>query len=360
MPEFRAAAEIATFHPTDLGLFFRKEDPLDPRLGQFARQWKIQSPEQIAQRLAAERPGAAAAADKQFKFRDVRRPFVLAGYADDEGIRLSGGRPGAVQAPPFVRRFLYKMTPSCLSDPDAAPDPAIFDIGDLRPSGETLAERHECARQAAFAALAGGATWLAIGGGHDYGYADASAFSDFCAREGQRPLTINIDAHLDVRPYVDSSNSAVYSSGTPFSRWLDAFPESDFAAIGLQALCNSRAHRSWLRARGGRLLFIEDLEASGQTLEAAALELLDEWVERRRKAFISIDIDAFSNAFAPGCSQSFSTGLTPAGFFPLLQTLLKRLDVRALAIYETSPPLDQDDRTSKLAAQILHRAIDPL
>jgi formiminoglutamase len=47
----------------------------------------------------------------------------------------------------------------------------------------------------------------------------------------------------------------------------------------------------------------------------------------------------------------------PSDFFPLFDLLIRRLDVRALGIYETSPPLDQDDRTSKLAALIAHRFI---
>ena len=324
------------FCPTDPSLrTASRPDSNDPRVADFVR---FVSPDDLTNSLTLS-PQVSP---------DSGRPFVLAGYADDEGIRLSGGRIGAAAAPRTIRRHLFRMTPSALSP---CAEPVILDVGDLRPDLHPITDRHEAARRLAFAALSRGARWLALGGGHDYGYADASAFSDLCALEGERPLVLNFDAHLDVRPY------PVYSSGTPFSRWLDAYPESDFAEIGLQGQCNARAHCDWVRARGGRLLFCEDLEAGGETLLAATSRLLGSWLERRRKAFISIDIDAFSSAYAPGCSQSFAGGLEPSGFFPLLQVLLKRLDVRALAIYETSPPLDADDRTSKLAAQILHRTI---
>ena len=324
------------FHPTDPSLFFSKNDAADPRLGDSAS--AIEANE-IAERLRA-RP------------MDSGRVIALAGYADDEGIRLNGGRLGAALAPPLVRRHLYKMTPPALGAPQTF---FIWDVGDLRPGDETLGERHERARHVARDAMAGGAFWLAIGGGHDYGFADAAAFADACAGESARPLLINFDAHLDVRPPTSG-----FSSGTPFSRWLDAFPASDFAEVGLQAQCNSRAHLEWLRARGGRTLFLEECEASGRSMVECAGDLLGEWAERRRPAYLSVDIDAFSNAWAPGCSQSFATGLTPEGFFPLFDWLLKRLDVRGVSVYETSPPLDEGERTSRLAALILRRACFPL
>ncbi|MEK7355711.1 MAG: arginase family protein, partial [Bdellovibrionota bacterium] len=63
------------------------------------------------------------------------------------------------------------------------------------------------------------------------------------------------------------------------------------------------------------------------------------------------------SAVAPGCSQSWATGLMPREFFATFELIVTRLDVRALGLYEVSPPLDQDDRTSKLAAQIAHHYI---
>jgi formiminoglutamase len=326
---------------------FSKNDSRDPRLGEFALPLEKATPESLRERA---RPLADG------------RAFALCGYADDEGIRCGGGRLGARLAPPAVRQHLYKMTPSLLSQ-GAGPEPrqpAIIDVGDLTPGAEALGDRHEAARALAAAAMRAGLGWLAIGGGHDYGYADAAAFADVCAERGARPLVINFDAHLDVRPYCRDDGTPSYGSGTPFSRFLDLFPESDLAEIGLQGQCNARAHLDWLTSRGGRALFYEEVELSGRSLLAAAAGLLGDWFERRRPAFISVDIDAFSLAFAPGCSQSFAAGLSPDGFFPLLQALLKRLDVWALAIYEVSPPLDEGSRSSRLAAQILHRAIFPL
>ena len=112
----------------------------------------------------------------------------------------------------------------------------------------------------------------------------------------------------------------------------------------------------WLHDQGGFVLSYEELNSQPNWIEAV-LESLSGFLLSPRPTFLSVDIDAFSSAYAPGCSQSWSTGLIPNDFMNLLKILKKRLEVRALGVYEVSPPLDIDDRTSKLAAQILHSFI---
>lgn len=316
--------------PTDRELFFSRQDPEDPRLGDWVRGLSgITTPEDLAKEVRA-------------------GSFVVCGYPDDEGIRINGGRPGAAQAPKAVRRPLYKMTPSLTST--ARLD--LLDAGDLVPSGLDLAERHGAATAHARAALTKDARWIALGGGHDYGFSEADAYCEWAQSAGHRPLIINFDAHLDVRP-----DSKGLSSGTPFYRMIEKHHSRglDFVEIGIQAQCNSRAHVEWLKSRGGRILFLDEWLASGEKLETYMTRHLDDLLLRPRPAFVSVDIDVFSSAVAPGCSQSWATGFMPREFFATFDLLLARLDVRALGIYEVSPPLDQDDRTAKLAAQIVHR-----
>jgi formiminoglutamase len=314
---------------TDRDLFFSKQDPDDQRLGDVV---KAAEPAVIAKHLET----------KNF------RHFTIAGYPDDEGIRLNGGRPGASEAPKAIRKYLYKMTPA-LNEPS---DFALWDLGDVDPAKAALADRHDSGSLAHEAVLASGGRWISFGGGHDYGFSDANGFLKWAKTQKQRPLVINFDAHFDVRP-----TSKGLSSGTPFFRMLETYPELDFAEIGIQSQCNSKKHLEWLTQRGGRVLMMEDLEASGESMVTATLRLLDDWLLKPRPTFLSVDIDAFSSAVAPGCSQSWANGFMPQEFFPLFDLLLKRCDVRSLGIYEVSPSLDQDDRTSKLAALIAHRMI---
>lgn len=312
----------------------RTADPLDPRLQDRLRL-------QAHDLSLAEIVRAATTADKQ-----SARSFALIGYPDDEGIRLNGGRPGASEAPTRIRRSLYRMTPS----PYVTSDWSLWDVGNVATAKLALNARHETANHFVGGLLKAGFRTVSLGGGHDYGFADASAYAAWAGSQGHRPLIINFDAHLDVRP-LDRG----LTSGTPFYRLLTAHPNCDFLELGLQSQCNSRHHVEWLRAHGGRLMFEEERHAEGLSLTAALHRLLSDSTLTTRSAFLSIDIDGFSSSVAPGASQSWPTGFLPDDFFPALAWCLGRLDVRGIGIYEVSPPLDLDDRTSRLAALIAHR-----
>lgn len=310
---------MSHFHPVNAELFFSKQDADDRRLGE------------IAKADAQASPAAA---------------WVIAGYPDDEGIRLNGGRPGAAQGPSSIRRWLYKMTP----DPRRA-TPVLVDRGDLKPSLTTLAGRHEIARAEASRTLRAGAKWLGLGGGHDYGFPDGAGFLDAVGADA-RPLLINFDAHLDVRPLKHG-----FHSGTPFRRLLEEFKNVEFVEIGIQSQCNSRSHLEWLREHNAQVLFLDDLTCDGKAAGPKICETLLAKLERPRPVFLSIDMDVFSQAFAPGCSQSWPFGLHPEDVMLAIDFVCARADVRAAGFYEVAPPLDQDDRTVRLAAQLAHRLI---
>lgn len=308
-----------SFEPCSHELFFRSTKTQDPRLGDLVN---------TSDNTSLQR-------------------YVIAGYPDDEGIQINGGRVGAKLAPDTIRKYLYKTTPTSLT-----PAFAISDIGNLKITG-TLEQRHQVAKAESLKNLQAGSTWIGLGGGHDYGYSDGAGFLLSCQNEKYKPLVINFDAHLDVR-----STDQGLSSGTPFYRLLtdSSLPAFDFVEVGIQRQCNSPHHVEWLLQKTPHVYFFDELSTDGswwQNLYSRLAPLLIQ----KRPAYISVDIDGFSNAWAPGCSQSWATGFDPNGFMTLLGLLKKRLDIRSLGIYEVSPPLDIDDRTSKLAALLLHHFI---
>lgn len=307
-------------------LLFSRKDKADPRLGDLVQQLSVT---ELAGRSSF---------------------FAIVGYPDDEGIALNGGRVGASAAPTEVRRYFYKMTPGYFIK--NLQSICLYDLGDLKLDG-SIEERHQQALKCVKQALSYQHRLISIGGGHDYGYPDATAYIEETLQKGQKPLVINFDAHLDVRPL----NNGI-TSGTPFFRLLEQYSgQFDFAEVGIQSQCNSSAHYHWAESKGARLLSFEDLLRSGKPLIVALKDFLHDWVTPNRSAYLSIDIDAFSSAYAMGCSQSWPLGFSPESFFPALDFLCQELDVRSLGIYEVSPPLDLDGCTSKLAAQIMHRYI---
>src|SRR5699024_3417662 len=67
------------------------------------------------------------------------------------------------------------------------------------------------------------------------------------------------------------------------------------------------------------------------------------------KLYITIDMDAFSSAYAPGVSASNPKGLTPDFVFDsCLKDIFNTGKVVSIDIAEVNPNYDLDNRTSKL------------
>jgi formiminoglutamase len=188
---------------------------------------------------------------------------------------------------------------------------------------------------------------ITLGGGHDYGAVDGAGFLQWSqslqTTHPSKPLIINFDAHLDVRPWQRGLNS-----GTPFSWLLDRYPDQfDFLEIGIQSHCSSPHHRDWLENQKIQILDLNFIRKVGM-LNALRHALAG--TSPHQNCFISLDIDVFSQSLAPGCSQSWDAGLQYEEMETALSWLLAHKNVRLLGVYEVSPPLDLDHKTSKLAA----------
>lgn len=313
------------FAPIAKDLFFSKNDPQDPRLGE-----KSQSLE-LSQLKKQSKPGEAL-------------EVYLLGYPDDEGIKLNGGRLGAAQAPDVIRRYLYRMTQPHSWEKSFK----IFDLGNLQ-TNSPLPERHEQGSRSIESLTAANLNWLSFGGGHDYAYSDGAGFIKATSGAKQKPLVINLDAHLDVRPSTQGFNS-----GTAFHRLLTDFEgRFELLELGLQSQCNSRFHWQWAQSKGATLIPFENCVQHG--LSAVLADSLD--TSPQRPLYLSLDIDCLSSAFAPGCSQSWATGFHVNEILESIKYLIQNFDVKGLGIYEVSPPLDLDNTTSKTAALIAHHYI---
>ena len=271
--------------------------------------------------------------------------YILYGYSDDRGVKNNGGRVGAALGPDAIRKILYKMTFSPLIEKP----PSISDLGDLEIGDEILKDHNKAIDHLMQNFDEPFKKMIALGGGHDFAYPDGKFFLQRKKHSSLKPIIINFDAHLDCRPVDGDINS-----GTPFYRLLSEHPEDFiFFEIGLQKQCNSRSHYQWAIDRGLKSLWLEDLLDSKNAFESMQRFLADK-LKERHPCFLSIDLDVFSSAIAPGCSQSWPSGLDFESFWKIYQILLKKWDVMQLGIYECAPNLDVDQRTSRLAAKITH------
>lgn len=299
---------MPVFVPCDPQLVFKKTDPSDPRLGNLSQQ----------------NAKTAAAA--------------IVGYPDDEGIQLNGGRLGANQGPDAIRKVFYKMTlPLGQNSPVS-----LSDLGNLSVN-LPLAQRHGEAQKNMSSALMSFQKVISLGGGHDYGFPDAMAFHEHY--QNQTHVILNFDAHLDVRPV----ENEVYHSGTPFFRLLTNKKSEhlNFFEVGIQDHCNSQAHFEWAQGKS-------------QGIHRARFSKID-WDQLRKQLapfhgaplFVSFDIDCLRSSEAPGCSQSWPTGLKLSECLQFFTELHSRFQWRSLGIYEVSPPLDHDNLTAKAASLLM-------
>lgn len=273
-----------------------------------------------------------------------RGDCVVLGYPDDRGVERNFGRPGACEGPDAIRSVFYRMTPSPLKPRDIR----LVELGNFLTWSMDLLEAHTEARKMIAALRETGARILTLGGGHDWAYSD---FADWSG-----PL-LHLDAHLDMRPTPDDPTQAGHS-GTPFRRILsESKKPPQIKVLGVQSHCNSRSHLDWSGGFSVSALFLEELPLDLEAQWELMLNQLQIHAEKTKSHPIamSVDMDVFSQAVAPGVSAPQPVGLNPALVLRLIRFLGPRLV--QLGIYETNPRYDVDRQTSRLASKLMHEFV---
>jgi len=69
------------------------------------------------------------------------------------------------------------------------------------------------------------------------------------------------------------------------------------------------------------------------------------------KVYLSIDLDGFSSAFAPGVSAPSPMGFDPQIAFKVFELIASSKKLISLDVVELNPKYDQDNSTARLAAR---------
>lgn len=245
---------------------------------------------------------------------------ALLGLADDLGVQLNRGRPGARHAPRAFRAALARYG---AAEPAYGPLPRVFDAGDILP-GRTLDETHARVTTATTALLDAGLFPLAVGGGHDLTY----PFVRAVAARHPRLAGIYFDAHLDVRD--------TPGSGMSFRKLATECGISALHLHGYRPLVNSREHYEAFLALGGRLY------PDGSPVR----------LPRARALFASLDLDVLDAAHAPGVSALNPAGWTVREAEAWVRACGASRTVRCFDLMELNPAHDPDGRTARVAAHL--------
>lgn len=309
----------SALEPAAAALFQGRGDPDDPRLGEVVQRW-----DGIP---CAILPGQA----------------VLLGFPSDEGVRRNHGRPGAALAPDAIRDFLYRLT---TWDPLAEVNLtslAVLDLGNLR-TGADLAGAQERLGKVVAEVLRVGAVPIVLGGGHETAYGHYLGY----VGAGLECAIVNVDAHLDVRPYPHGSHS-----GSPFRQAFEhptqPLQPGRYVVLGAQRQSVARAHWQLVHDHQGRVHWLDAIGPDRRVM-AVLEEEFQRLGEECGAVLVSVDADAFRQADVPGTSAPSPFGLE-GSLLPAI-TFRAGLDprVRSLEVVEINPSLDRDGQSARWAA----------
>ncbi|MBC2838664.1 formimidoylglutamase [Robiginitalea sp. SC105] len=271
---------------------------------------------------------------------------ALFGYACDEGVRRNLGRPGAAEGPRAFRRGLGKL-PWLQEAPDG-----LADAGDIRLDTDRLESAQQAFSEGIAQLLRSGYFPIGIGGGHDIAFAHYKGVRTYLPT-GRKLGIVNFDAHFDLRSPGDAPHS-----GSPFFQIARTCEQEGFgfhyACIGVRRDANPQV--LWDRAKELSVLTVAREELLGSALQAS-LKKLKTFLKRVDAVYLTIDLDGFSSAYAPGVSAASPMGYSPWEMMPLLDAVLGCGKLVSMDLAELNPAFDTDGQTAALAGSLVHRVL---
>ncbi|PKV62441.1 formimidoylglutamase [Pontibacter ramchanderi] len=276
----------------------------------------------------------------------AEQAVAFLGFCCDEGVRRNQGREGAVQGPSALRQAMASFAWH-LED-----DTALFDAGDVFCTNQNLEEAQKQLGKKVHTLLSNTYKTIILGGGHETAYGHYLGIKQALPADKQLGI-INFDAHFDLRSYEKQP-----SSGTPFLQiaddMIDNNQEFNYLCLGIQQYGNTQKLFNTAASYGADYV----LAPAMQVYNFEALrEKLQQFMALVDVLYVSIDLDVFTAAYAPGVSAPAALGIHPEIALILLQEIISSGKLLTLDVVELNPALDVDNRTARLAATLLYHVV---
>ncbi|MFM1877369.1 MAG: hypothetical protein RLZZ241_235 [Bacteroidota bacterium] len=277
--------------------------------------------------------------------RSNKEPVII-GYKCDAGVSRNLGRPGATDGPDALRNVLGKM-PAPIVCPDR-----IWDAGNVLCPDDLLEASQQALAQHVENLLNHGYFPIVIGGGHDMAFGHFMGINNHL-KQAKTLGIINFDAHLDLRlPHpIPHSGSPFYQIAKTCESEKTTF---NYACLGLRYDANPK--ELWDRANTLNVLQIMRSELCVHKA-SGALKKLEAFLSVVDFIYLTIDLDGFSSAVAPGVSAASPMGFYPEEVAPFLDLILKSKKLISMDLAELNPGLDRDRQTAILGASLVQRVI---
>ncbi len=270
-----------------------------------------------------------------------RSPYRIIGVPYDS---TTSYRPGARFGPDAIRVAAAALESNSAFVQDFyLEDIAPLDLGDVTISiGDTAETLNRVA--AVISELAGRKLIpIIIGGEHTItlGALRALSHGDLCV--------VDFDAHFDLR---DEYLGLRTGHATFMRRALEQSLVRKLVYVGVRAF--SREELSLAKYR--RIRFFRapgDVEALGPINVASSI--LSE-LEGCERVYITVDMDVFDPAYAPGVGNPEPLGLTPLEALTIINRIVDER-LAGIDVVEVAPSYDQGGVTSALAAKVIIEAV---
>jgi agmatinase len=261
---------------------------------------------------------------------DASARLAFLGLPDDS---QSSYRRGPALAPARIREAYDGECYNATTELGVDVSNAVLDLGDV-PSLGTFAETAARYRERVAEQITRRRAVFCAGGDHAVTVPVVAAFAVL----GEPIHVVQIDAHPDLYDEYEGSRT---SHACVAARLLEMPHVASITQLGVRAM--NAAQLRIAREQESRLrIHTADSLDELPAIEASPL-------------FVSVDLDGFDPAFAPGVSHPVPGGLTPRQVFRWLHRLRGRL--AGMDVVELNPTRDRNDQTAVLAARLLHEGM---
>ncbi len=266
--------------------------------------------------------------------RREETPLSLIGVPLDETVSFN---PGTRFAPKFIRMVSESLEwYSFYSESDAG-ELGVYDEGDITVMPGNIRGTLGLVEDALGELREEGRIPIMVGGEHTITLGAKRIIGD-------DTLLIVFDAHLDLR---DEYLGSKLNHATIMRRLLEIVPGENVVFVGTRAAC--REELEWARKSAVKIITSRRiwLYGPGETVRR-----LEKMVSKADKVYVSIDMDVFDPAYAPGVGTPEPMGLDPHSVVQILTSIIGE-NLVGIDIVEANPLCDIGYATCALAARLI-------
>jgi agmatinase len=255
-------------------------------------------------------------------------------------------RPGTRFGPQGIRRVTNLFgTYSYEFGVDLREQLNLVDVGDVFTIPANIEKSFDQISRAMSHVMEHGAFPVVLGGDHSIGYPTVRGLAPWV--DGSVGI-IHFDRHVDTQE--TDLDERMHTTPWFHATNIANAPAVNLVQIGIGGWQAPRPGVKVGRGRGTTVVTIGDVERVGiEKVAEAALEVA--W-KGAKAVYLSFDVDVIDSGFVPGTGWPEPGGLLPREALKLIR-LVSEPGLAGLEVVECSPPYDQSEQTSLIAARVV-------